>query len=191
MENNNTKQQSFKKQKPVNFESSFNRLVWRFKNSNVKVNESKFVINDNDIESVDFLINWINNQKNETLKENAMFAKLVCYCLKHEINFYKGDVKMAVKKIEEQLKIPIQYHYSEIHETLNRHELINYMDEIGVVTKHPLLRTESENIANAKIFKENNPEITKKIFGTWSVDNVYKSLNNTITELINKYKKFD
>lgn len=177
-----------KNKKSPNFETSFNRLIWRFKNPNVKVNESKFIINDTDIESVDFLIKWINNQKTETLNENYIFAKLFCYALKNEIIFYKGDVKLGVRKLEEQLKIPIDYHYSEIHQILNNFELQNYMDEIGVNSKHPLLRTPKEEAENLKIFKKENEEITKKIFGTWTLDNIYKSLNNTITEIINKYK---
>ena len=31
-----------------NIESALNRLVWRFKNQNVKINESKIIVNEKD-----------------------------------------------------------------------------------------------------------------------------------------------
>ena len=53
-----------------NIEKAINRLSWRFKNENIKINESKIIINEADVKAVDFLIEWINQQKKETLKDN-------------------------------------------------------------------------------------------------------------------------
>jgi hypothetical protein len=186
MENRKTIQQL--KNEVYNIEKAINRLSWRFKNNNIKVNESKIIINEADVLAVDFLVNWINQQKQETLKGNLLFAKLFCYAFHNELTFYNGDAKLAQQKIVEQLKIPIGYHYDKIHDTLNMLELNNYMKQIGVIQKHPLTRNDEENKKNAELFKINNKEIVKKIMGTWSVENVYKSLNNTITECINRFK---
>jgi hypothetical protein len=176
------------KNEVFNIEKAINRILWRFKNENIKVNESKIIINELDQKAVDFLVNWINQQKKDSLIENQLFVKVFCYTLYHEINFYKGDVKMGVKKLQEQLKLPIDYHYSKIHDTLNTNELINYLEKIGANTMHPLLRTDEQEIENINLFKKNNLELSKKILGTWSKENVYKSLNNTISEIINKFK---
>lgn len=174
-----------------NIEKAINRLSWRFKNENIKINESKIIINEADVKAVDFLIEWINQQKKETLKDNYLFAKLFCYAFNNELIYYNGDAKLSQQKLIEQLKIPVEYHYDTIHNTLNMFELNNYMEQIGVVQKHPLTRNADEEKKNAELFKNNNKEIVKKIMGTWSIENVYKSLNNTITECINRFKNIE
>lgn len=185
---NNRKSIQQQKNEVYNIEKAINRLSWRFKNENVKINESKIIINEADVKAVEFLVDWINQQKKETLKENLLFAKIFCYAFKNELIFYKGDPKLSQTKIVEQLKIPIEYHYDTIHNILNSFELNRYMEEIGVIQKHPLTRSDEENKKNAELFKANNEQIIKKIMGTWSIQNVYKSLNNTITECINRFK---
>lgn len=175
------------KQEVFNIEKAINRLQWRFKNQNVKVNESKIIINELDIKAVDFLTEWINQQKKESLAENEMFAKLFCYAFKNELIFYKGDPKQSLRKICEQLELTVNYHYDEIHSTLNSLELFKYSEEIGMINKHPVLRTEEENNKNKEILKKDE-NFMNKIKGTWSIESVYKSLNNSITEIINKYR---
>lgn len=176
------------KDETFNIEKAINRLQWRFKNDNVKVGESKIIINELDLKAVDFLINWVNQQKQETLKENLLFAKMFTYSLYHETIYYKGNIKQSSRSLQEKLELPIQYHYNKIHEVLNMFELNHYMNSIGVSDKHPLLRTNEEDKKNRDLFIKNNEEVTKKILGTWTLDSVYKSLNNTITECINRYK---
>lgn len=185
MENKKTYNQI--KNETFNIEKAINRLQWRFKNENVKVGESKILINEMDIKAVEFLIQWVNNQKKETLKENLLFAKLYSYAFNNELNFYRNP-KFASNKIQNVLKKDIQELYNEVHINLNNIELMNYIEGLGVTCKHPYLRTEEESKSNLSLFKMNNKEIVIKIFGTWTIQNVYKSLNNSITELINKYK---
>jgi hypothetical protein len=67
-------------------------------------------------------------------------------------------------------------------------ELQNYMEQIGVNQNHPHFITDEEKEKDKKLFIKNNEEIVKKIFGTWTLENVYKSLNNTITDYINNFK---
>ena len=175
------------KQEVFNIEKAINRLQWRFNNQNVKINESKIIINDLDVKAVDFLTNWINQQKKESLNENELFAKLFCYAFKNELIYYKGCPKQSLRKIQEVLEVTINYHYDEIHSTLNSLELYKYSEEIGLSDKHPFLRTEEENNKNKEIMKKDN-NLINKIKGTWSIESVYKSLNNSITEILNKYR---
>lgn len=65
-------------------------MQWRFKNENVKINESKIVINELDQKAVDFLTDWIERQKIESLQQNMLFAKLFTYSLLNEIEFLQG-----------------------------------------------------------------------------------------------------
>lgn len=176
----------------MNIEKAINRLQWRFKNENVKVNESKITINELDLKAVEFLIDWVNNQKKEALKENVLFAKVYCYALSHEIEFYK-DIQFANRKLQEELQKPIELHYDKIVEDLNRLELNKFLKNKRIITDHVesmLLKPEQEK-QQKELIKENQKEISKYTIGVWLVKNVYKSLNNTITECINRYKKLN
>jgi len=173
----------------MNIENAINRLQWRFKNNNIKVNESKIIINQTDIEAVDFLIIWVNKQKEETLKENLLFAKMYCYCLANEIEFYK-DIKFATNKLNDELIKSIDIHYLKISNELNRIELNNFCSSVGIVTDHfeKSLMTDIQETEQQTKIKTNQLQLQKFVLGTWSVESVYKALNNTITELINKHK---
>lgn len=175
------------KEETFNIEKAINRLSWRFKNENVKVNESKIIINEMDLKAVDFLINWVNQQKQETLKENLLFAKVFAYALKNELIFYR-DIQFASRKLQEQLELPIEFHYDKIHEYLNMIELDRYSEKIGMINKHPSFRSEEENNHNSETIKSNEKEFKIYALGKWDLKQVYKSLNNTITECVNRYK---
>jgi len=191
MENqsNNKKIISQLKSEVMNVEKAINRLQWRFKNENVKVGESKIIINELDVKAVEFLIEWINNQKKETLKENILFAKMFVYCLSNELDFYK-DVSFANRKLNDELKLPIEHRYNEFTKKLNNLELNKFLNSKGIITDHfekMGLNCEQEN-KQQELIKEYQKEATKFIKGVWSIQSVYKSLNNTITETINKFK---
>ena len=172
----------------MNIEQAQNRLQWRFNNENVKVGESKIVINEIDQQAITIISNWITEQKKETLKENLLFAKIYSYALYNEILYFKGNVKHSNKKLKQELEKPIEHHYNKIYDCLNMFELQNYMEQIGVSQTHPVFKNEKEESKDKKLFIKNNQEIVKKIFGTWTLENVYKSLNNTITDCIQNYK---
>ena len=197
MENSKTYQKI--KNETFNIEKAINRISWRFKNENVKVGESKIVINELDIKAVEFLIEWINNQKQQSLVENLLFGKLYTYALSNEIEFYK-DVNYANRKLQEVLNAPIEQHYNTIVKELNRLEYNKFCHSVGIVTDH----IQSINIFDEngkltekgklqqeeqeRLIKQHQKELQKFIVGVWSESEVYKNLNNQITECINKYK---
>lgn len=176
-----------------NIQKALNRITWRFKNPQIKINESKITINEEDINAIDFLITWVEQQKKETINHNQLFAKLYCYALSNEIEFYK-DVRFANKKLQEKLNEPIENHYDKIVSDLNRLELTKYMQSKGIITDHieSLLLTESQqqeqDELKAKILKENSKEVQSYVLGIFKPENVYKSINNQITECINRFK---
>lgn len=177
----------------MNIQKALNRITWRFKNPQIKINESKITINEEDINAIDFLITWVGQQKKETINHNQLFAKLYCYALSNEIEFYK-DVRFANKKLQEKLNEPIESHYDKIVSDLNRLELTKYMQSKGIMTDHieSLLLTESQqqeqDELKAKILKENTKEVQSYVLGFFKSENVYKSINNQITECINRFK---
>lgn len=175
--------------KAMNIETAINRISWRFKNENIKVNESKIIINDTDVETVDFLVKWISNQKQEVLKDNLLFGKLYVYALENELEFYK-DISFSNRKLQDVLKEPIENHYEKIVKDLNRLEYNKFCRSVGIITDHMEKMTLNQGQENQQqiLIKQHQKELQKYIIGIWSVDSVYKSLNNQITECLNRYK---
>lgn len=187
MEQSKTQQKI--KSESFNIEKAINRLQWRFKNENVKPNESKITINELDQKAVDFLLNWITDQKKDELVNNVLFAKLFCYVFENEVRFYK-DPKFAIQKIQETLSEPIEQKYNSVHKALNEVEHERFLKSIGIVMDHveSMLLTKSQQETQDKIIKDRQKEIEKSMRGAWSIESVYKSLNNSITECINRFK---
>jgi hypothetical protein len=169
-----------KKSKILNIEQAISRMEWRMKNE-------KFAPNETDQQATEFLSNWINQQKQKALSENLLFAKVFAYALKNELIFYR-DIQFASRKLQEQLELPIEFHYDKIHEYLNMIELDRYSNQSGLINKHPAFRTDEENNKNNEIIKTKESEFKIYTLGKWKIDQVYRSLNNTITECINRYK---
>jgi hypothetical protein len=168
-------------------EKALERIKWRFKNEYVKVNESKITINELDIKAVDFLMDWHKRAKEAILMDNLLFAKVYCYALKLELNHFK-DIKIALMNLENELKLPIDYHYDNIFDILNLQWWEAYNESSGIEIKHPIMQSQEEKeIIKNKI--NNDEKYRKMIIGHFSKDKVYKSLNNTITSLINEIKK--
>ena len=164
----------------TNIEQALNRINWRMTNE-------KFTPNEKDKEAVNFLSEWVKQQKAESIKENLLFAKIFCYAFKNEISVFSCP-KISSRKIQEQLDLPIEHHYEQIHSLLNSIALEEYKKEIGWINKPPVFRTEAENEHNNQLLKTHKETLTKVATGTWTEKAVYSSLNNEITELINKYK---
>lgn len=178
------------KNETFTIEKAINRLQWRFKNENVKINESKLTINELDQKAVDFLSEWINKQKIESLEQNLLFAKLYVYCLLNEIEFYK-DVEFANKKINEVCKTDIQQLYDEVYRKLNNLEYLKFCKENGIITDHieKMTLNKEQEQKQKDLIKQNESKLKPILKGLWSKEKIYKSLNNTISETINKFKK--
>lgn len=164
------------KNETFTIEKALSRIVWRFTNENVKINESKIIINELDQKAVKHIETVLNNYRSSSLNENELFAKLFCYAFKQELLFYNGNGKLAQKKLLEQLKMPLNQHYDEVHKKLNEIEVINFIKSI-----------EKQQNSSEVISSENQKELIKKINNTWQIDQVYKSLNKTISECLNRF----
>lgn len=177
------------KNETFTIEKAINRLQWRFKNENVKVNESKIVINELDQKSVDFLNEWVERQKIESLQQNLLFAKLFTYSLLNEIEFYK-DVEFANNKINEVCRMDIQQLYDEVYRKMNNLEYLKFCKENGIITDHieKMTLNKEQKEKQKELIKQNEKQLIEILKGLWSKEKIYKSLNNTISETINKFK---
>jgi hypothetical protein len=164
----------------MSLEKNVDRMFWRLSKGN-------FTPNQNDIKAMTEIVHWINREKEKSRKENVMFAKLYCHVFIQEIEFYK-DIKFAQRKIHEILQVSIVKHYEDFCSRLNTVELNKFYNEIGLTDKHPAFKSNEEIEMDKEILKKHQNQYIEMLNGVWSYEQVQKSLNNQITEAINKYK---
>lgn len=165
----------------MNLEKALNRINWRF-------STEKIIPNELDHEAIKFLNDWIVRQKEIVFKKNVLFAKLFCYTFKNEILYY-SDPKQSQTKICKELEKSIEDHYDSVLNTLNEVEYSIFLNDKGFPYKHPVLLTEEEIIKRKELIKQFEQEIIILLKGKWTIDEVTKSLNNTITEILNRFSK--
>jgi hypothetical protein len=164
-------------------QKAINRIVWRFKNENVKVNESKIIINTLDQLAINEIENYFKSTENIIFKNNEAFAKLFAYTLKQEI-LYFNDVKIAVKNLCQKLELPLDYHFDEIVFLSNQLVLEKQKEKLGLNKR--VLKMNKEEIIKLKHEIKNNKELQKNIVGFWSAEKIYNSLKNTINNILLK-----
>lgn len=164
----------------MNIVKAMQRIGWRF-------GEAKaFTPNQNDADAYNYLVDFVETKQQEQIKKNLLFAKLFCYAFKNEIQFYKCP-KHAQRKIYEELELPIQYHYDSVLEMLNDVVYNAFLENKGFPDKHPGTLTEKEIQFKKELIKNYEKELTELLKGKWDIEIVTQSLNNTITELLNRF----
>jgi hypothetical protein len=164
----------------MTLEKNVERMFWRLSNGNFKPNQ-------NDLNAMTEITDWINREQESTLKHNLLLAKLYCVVFIQEIEYMK-DINFAQRKIHDILNKTIETHYREFHEKLNTIELLKFSKKIGLSQKHPALMTEEERELDREKIKLNEKEFKRYALGIWEYEKVQTSLNNQITEAINHYK---
>ena len=98
----------------INPKKNINRLSWRF-------GEGKaFTPNQNDIDALNGLINYVNNEKQRELNNHYLFAKLFINEFKNDIIKSKGDYKLAISTLRSVLQIDLKEHYKAFNTEINQ-----------------------------------------------------------------------
>lgn len=164
----------------MTIEKAFQRLSWRF-------SSGQFTPNQNDVDALKFLAEWVNREKESELQQHSIFAKMYVYSFIHELAFYK-DLEFAQKKLHEILNQPLRDRYDEFTQRLNALENEKYQKSIGIKQTHPALISDDDRAKEMEIIRQNQQDVAKYLIGIWSAEKVDQSLNNQITEAINRYK---
>lgn len=162
-----------------NIEQAFAQMSYRLENG-------KYEPKQIDLEAYSFLANWVMEHKKQALRNDVLFAKLFCRVFAQEVHFYKGDFKLAQKTMHHYLKHPIEFYYEKFTQEVNDVLMNKYITDIGMTQKHPALLTDKERELENELLKDKM--IMDFFEGILKEDKVFISLNNTITEYINKYK---
>ena len=167
----------------MTIEKAMQRIVWR-------VSNGTHTPNQNDVEAVTIVAEWINRQKTQEVQQNRLFAKMYVYSFVNELQFYQ-NLKFAQKRLHEILKTPLIQLYNDFKNKLNEVELNNLKKSFGFCNLHPLAMTEEQTQKDADLLKENSEVIQKYLFGIWTAEKIENGLNSQISEAINQYKNLN
>ena len=167
----------------MTIEKAMQRIVWR-------VSNGTHTPNQNDVEAVTIVAEWINRQKTHEVQQNRLFAKMYAYCFVNELQFYQ-NLKLAQKRLHEILKTPLIQLYNDFKEKLNLVELNNAQISFGFSNLHPLEMTETKKQKDDDLLKENTEVMQKYLFGIWTSEKIENGLNSQISEAINQYKNLN
>lgn len=142
--------------------------------------------NATDAEALNKILEYLNNSIKREINENEMFAKLYVYLLFNEVIFYKGDVDLGQKKINEVLQIPLIDMYENFRMSFNAIALNNFLHENGLSEKHPLQYNKEEEAHNKELTRHKDWEMYAK--GVLESDENEMQLNWLITLTLNKFK---
>mgnify|MGYP003632975494 FL=1 len=103
----------------MNFDKAINRLQWKFsKGINSKTNTT-------DIEAINFVFGWIENQKNINVLNQTLFAKLYILKLNEELIKFDATIfdPLIEKNISRILDLPMHTFYESFHSNLHHNHL--------------------------------------------------------------------
>lgn len=175
----------------MNIDKAFQRLSWR-------LSSGKFEPNQNDVDALTFLADWVNREKEEKINQNRYFGKMVIYTLIREIEWLK-DTKMAESKIHHVLKMPLAYWYDRYRMQRVMRDFQETMDVLGIEhfyaiwDKHKdengyfdMAKIKPETVSNDELFNRHKSELEKSLT-RWEQPEVTTALNHMLSELLNEY----
>lgn len=168
----------------MNVEKGLGRFSWRFKNGN-------FTPNQNDINALNGIIQWVNDQRKITLNQNHLFAKLYIYYFNEYLDKYQASVFSDIpqKELSKLLDTPLQLFYQAFVDSLNQNNIYQVMIDNKISMTHPWERTKEEEVSDRLGLKNMSKADREKMTSMpWKYDEVEYQLNKMVTEAINRFQ---
>ena len=159
---------------------ALNRLIYTISNGNKP--------NQTDIDALNNVISYYNKERERSIENQEMFAKVFIGTFKDLIIKSNGDYKGSLNTLKKYLAIDMQPHYDSFHTDLNQLEFKMYCDYIGIVEEKTL-----KDIGFNKELIQDNTKTLTKLLDHYTKEKVYNRLNTLMAGLINDYeddKKF-
>lgn len=131
---NNDTVKNFKNDKGYNYniQKAASKLLWRF--SKVNGLNKSFTPNNDDIESLNTLLECINREKKQKIQRNAITAKLFIYVLTDHLRKFETTIfdKEIAKQVSIMLDKPLEVFYKAFEEDLynNQTKLIELKEGV-------------------------------------------------------------
>ena len=164
----------------MNLKTAINRITWRLKNGN-----------QNDIDALNCVIDYINTQDSDVVNNNLIFAKLFIYNLNQNINHYKASVfdDIPQKELSRILDMPLERFYLSFKQSLddNMQKRVFLKNGIEIGT-HPATKSESE-LKDDEMKREYMSDKDVKVIlqDNYSLEVVTKKLNTMISTALNRF----
>ncbi len=180
-----------------------NRLLFRFKSSfknddgTRRQNIKPFYPNKQDVDAINAIVKWVNQQKMESINQNRIFAKLFLKRMTFEV-WKTSSYDLALQYIRDDLRLSLESHYKTFQSEMMMYNFDLACQAIGV--PDPLNYEKGVSVAERKAhskavlkaIKDNEVELKKEIISNhWNEENTRIRLNDLISDLINEYGRND
>tara|TARA_R110002072_G_scaffold133633_1_gene274167 strand:- start:1310 stop:1912 length:603 start_codon:yes stop_codon:yes gene_type:complete len=199
----------------MDLKKAANRFQYRF-SKNEQGEFRNFKPNKDDIEAINCILTWINNQKKDVIAKNNLFAKLLVYQYTQNIRHYGttvlSDLNFAQRDLCKILDYPLEGLYKAFYNDLHNNQLNqlnknldinvaidNKIDRIRkgdleidnfLLDKYNGLENYIKNLESEKITDEQQINVIKSLSDnkkTFTFDFVTDKLNDMVTEAYNKF----
>ena len=199
----------------MNLKKAASRFQFRF-SKNEQGEFRNFKPNKDDIEAINCILTWINNQKKDVIAKNNLFAKLLVYQYTQNIRHYGttvlSDLNFAQRDLCKILDYPLEGLYKAFYNDLHNNQLNqlnknldinvaidNKIDRIRkgdleidnfLLDKYNGLENYIKNLESEKITDEQQINVIKSLSDnkkTFTFDFVTDKLNDMVTEAYNKF----
>lgn len=169
---------------------SIQRLGWRFSEAS-KRSDLSFKINQNDLEALKSLSEYVEQCQKQQYEANELFTKMYIFTSMRVIEKEGSSLlnNSARKRIINILKKPLSQIIGEFKESVNDNEKNAFIREMGIELTHPATKTaqhkekEKELIkTHENAFKDN---LTKDAF---QYDDISEVLIAEVNQMINNFR---
>ena len=199
----------------MDLKKAANRFQFRF-SKNEQGEFRNFKPNKDDVEAINCILTWINNQKKDVIAKNNLFAKLLVYQYTQNIRHYGttvlSDLNFAQRDLCKILDYPLEGLYKAFYNDLHNNQLNqlnknldinvgidNKIDRIRkgdleidsfLLNKYDGLENYIKHLESEKITDEQQINVIKSLSDnkkTFTFDFVTDKLNDMVTEAYNKF----
>lgn len=124
-----------------------------------------------DIDALNQLSEYIENKALKTSKDNLLYSKCISLLIRQNLAYY-GSIKIAIKKINDELAFPLDFHIEQITKEFNHQEFLNYLKENNF------------DFNNCTIPEDKQKEFQDKLLTTWKKEDVEKSFYKTANDIL-------
>lgn len=166
-------------------EKALNRIAWRLKNG--------WMANQNDVDALNSIIEFVNQKQKEQINYNQLFAKLYVHLYGEYLKYYDATVfdkepQIELNKILEKSLVQI---IQDFRKDLNESERYLNRRNLGLSENHPATRNDTQKENDTKILEGLIEE--DKINGVffdeiWDYETVEKNLTIQINAALNTFK---
>jgi hypothetical protein len=154
-------------------------MSWESKKAILRIfnlfKRTKDKVYSDDIDALKLINEIIEEKAKSNSKDNLLYAKLLCVLIGLNVEYYK-DITMAIKKSNDVLKKPLDYHLEMLTMSLNNVEKENYFKSLG-------FNFDSYD-EQKELITKHQKEIIDKLNKSWDVKTVENSFFNSANSFL-------